>query len=294
MKNIKVKIKNEGEDGKLGSEESPMVAGCSARGAEGAGRDGDGQSPGAKVQSQVAGEAEFEDWRSKTSFSPNAVMVEGGISLATDHRHPTPTSAIGVHVGAGSHGCTQIGTGADKKDFLTAEKAGSGRMVREKVLEGRACVELSQGAGLFHVAALGDERCPGEVESRTRTRMTTRTKNRNDEGMAIGALCLFVPPDGCGGLGSPGKSAVVADLAGAVHDAVGHFESWARFGAMRFWTAAAGTGSKVCRAASRGRRVLEIVHILPLLFTFVRSFDNKNIFGSGNPVRSGECGARNE
>ncbi len=53
MKNIKLKIKNEDEDGELGSEESPMVAGCSARGAEGAGRDEDVQSPGSKVQSPV-------------------------------------------------------------------------------------------------------------------------------------------------------------------------------------------------------------------------------------------------
>ncbi len=45
-----------------------MVAGCSARGAEGAERDGDVQSPGSKVQSHVAGEVEFEDWRLKTSF----------------------------------------------------------------------------------------------------------------------------------------------------------------------------------------------------------------------------------
>ncbi len=45
-----------------------MVAGCSARGAEGAGRDGDVQSLRRKGQSHVAREAEFEDWRLKTSF----------------------------------------------------------------------------------------------------------------------------------------------------------------------------------------------------------------------------------
>ncbi len=52
----------------MGSAEKPMVAGCSAQGAEGAGRNGDVQSPESKVQSQVAGEAEFAFLRSKTSF----------------------------------------------------------------------------------------------------------------------------------------------------------------------------------------------------------------------------------
>ncbi len=61
-------------------------------------------------------------------------------------------------------------------------------------------------------------------------------QNPNGEGMTIGPLRRLVPPIRCGYLRSPGKSAVAADLAGAVHDAVGHFESGARFGAMRFWT----------------------------------------------------------
>ncbi len=68
MKNVKLTIKNEGEDGKWGNEDSPMLAGGSARGAEGAGRDGDVQSQKSKVQSHDAGEAEFEDWRLKTDF----------------------------------------------------------------------------------------------------------------------------------------------------------------------------------------------------------------------------------
>ena len=55
MKNVKLKIKNEGEDGKWGNEESPMVAGCSARGAEGAGRDGDVQSPGPRSKVMLPG-----------------------------------------------------------------------------------------------------------------------------------------------------------------------------------------------------------------------------------------------
>jgi hypothetical protein len=66
-----------------------------------------------------------------------------------------------------------------------------------------------------------DPELVGNAEARTST--TTRTKNRNDEGMAMGALYLFVPPDGCGGLGSPGKTPtpnVGVDLAGAVHDAL--------------------------------------------------------------------------
>jgi hypothetical protein len=37
-------------------------------------------------------------------------------------------------------------------------------------------------------------------------RARTRAKNRNDGGMAIGALCLIVPPDGSGRFGSPGKT----------------------------------------------------------------------------------------
>jgi hypothetical protein len=64
MKNVKLKIENEGGDGKWGNEDSPMLAGCSARAAEGAGRDGEVQSPKSKVQSHVAGEAEFEFLRS--------------------------------------------------------------------------------------------------------------------------------------------------------------------------------------------------------------------------------------
>ena len=113
---------------------------------------------------------------------------------------------------------------------------------------------------------------------------TTRTKNRNDEGMAMGALCLFVPPDGSGGLGSPGKtptSNVGADLAGAVHDALVALELWARFCAMRFWTAAAGTGSNVCCTASRARafgKLFTDFQLFPLISTCFRSFDNKNIF----------------
>jgi hypothetical protein len=112
MKNVKVKIKNVNRNGKWGNEEEPMLAGCSARGAGAGAQDGDVQSPGSKVQSQVAGEAEFEDWRLKMSIGEEHGMENG--------------------------------------------------------------------------------------KSRTRTTTRTRMKNRNDGGMANGALCLIVPPNSCG------------------------------------------------------------------------------------------------
>ncbi len=49
---------------------------------------------------------------------------------------------------------------------------------REKILDGQAGVEASESAGLVHVAAHGDVRCPGEGESRT----TTRTKTEPEAG----------------------------------------------------------------------------------------------------------------
>jgi hypothetical protein len=58
------------QDAECESVQTPMNTGCSARGAEGAGQDGDVQSPRSKVQSHVAGEAEFDDLRSKTGFFP--------------------------------------------------------------------------------------------------------------------------------------------------------------------------------------------------------------------------------
>jgi hypothetical protein len=140
MKNVKFKIKNEGEDGKWGNEDRPMMAGGSASYAYGAGWGGDVQSLGAKVdpvRNWEWGVRNFEYLRLKTTF-----RFEG---------HP--------------EGWTPNGE--------------------------------------------------GNKESITRT----RTKNRNDEGMASGAFCLFVPPDGCGRLDSPGTSAVAGDLAGAVQDA---------------------------------------------------------------------------
>ncbi len=174
-------------DAGLGSEESPILAGCSARGAGAGAQDGEVQSPMSKVQSRGAGEVEFEGLRSKTAFSLNAEMVEGGISLATD-----------------SHGLAQIGTGTAKKDFLTADKAGLARM------EG--------GNGNIEHPTSNAEQRMEDGEART------RTKNRNDEGRASGALCLFVPPNRCGCLGSPGKTPTAAvggqDLAGAVQDAL--------------------------------------------------------------------------
>ncbi len=155
MKNAKLKIKNEGEDGKLGNEDCPMFTGGLARFSEG----GDiVQSPTSKVQSwgrEVGGEAEFEYLRLKTIFWI-------GDTLKGGHR-----------------------TG----------------------------------------------------ESRTKTGMINQFSNAqspNYEGMAVGALCRLLPPNRYGCLGSPGKSAVAADLAGAVHDDVGDFQTWARAGAMRF------------------------------------------------------------
>ncbi len=55
--------------------------------------------------------------------------------------------------------------------------------------------------------------------------------------------CRPVSPDAeYGYLSSPGKSAIAEDLAGAVHDAVDHFETGARFCARRSWSAA-GSGA---------------------------------------------------
>ncbi len=128
MKNVKLKIKNEGEDGKWGNEDSPMVAGCWAGPAQCGVRNAEGGVNTEGDRICRGGKAEFEVLRLKTDF-----RFEG---------HP--------------EGWTP--NGEEDKESITR----------------------------------------------------TRTKSRNDEGMAIGALCLFVPADGCGGLGSPGKSAVAA------------------------------------------------------------------------------------
>ncbi len=48
---------------------------------------------------------------------------------------------------------------------------------------------------------------------------------QNDETVFV-LLHGFVPPNRCGCLESPGKSAVAADLAGAVHDDAGSLEGW--------------------------------------------------------------------
>ncbi len=132
----------------MGSGEKPMGAGCSARDAGAGAQDGDVQSPGSKVQSQVAGEAEFEYLRSKTDFSPGVECGEGGISLATD-----------------AHGCTQIGTGTDKEDFLTADKAGFARMG-------------SGNRNIEHPTSNAEHRMQ-EGDSITRT--TTRTRTNSED-----------------------------------------------------------------------------------------------------------------
>jgi hypothetical protein len=68
MKNVELKIKNETEDRRLGSEDRPMFTGGLARLSEG----GDNvQGPKSKVQSHESedtGGAKFEDLRLKTSF----------------------------------------------------------------------------------------------------------------------------------------------------------------------------------------------------------------------------------
>ncbi len=243
MKNIKLKIKNEGDDGKEGSEEAPMLAGglagpaqCGVRNAEcGMNREGDPLRQGE--------EAEFEDWRLKTDFREKH-RVENGDRHLSPALSPIEAERVNV---AGAQG-------------------------------GGECV-LASVQSRVGLAGEGEE-----------SRTTTRTKGRRDEGMVIGALCLFVPPNRYGCLGSPGKSAVAGDLAGAVHDAVVNLEMWARFFcAMRFLTAVVGTGSNVCRAASRVRAFgisVTDFQLFPLISTWFRSFDNKNNFWSGNPVRS--------
>jgi hypothetical protein len=68
MINAKLKIKNEGQDGKWGNEESPIMAGCFAWVA---GARAQVQSLKFKVQShsdREVGNPEFEVLRSKTSF----------------------------------------------------------------------------------------------------------------------------------------------------------------------------------------------------------------------------------
>jgi hypothetical protein len=68
MKNAKLKIKNEGEDGKLGNEESPMIPVRNVPYASGAERI---QSLKFKIQSwgrKADGAAEFVDLRLKTTF----------------------------------------------------------------------------------------------------------------------------------------------------------------------------------------------------------------------------------
>jgi hypothetical protein len=86
-----------------------------------------------------------------------------------------------------------------------------------------------------------------------------------------------------------GKSAVAADLAGAVHDVVDRFEPGAWFCAMRFWTTVGEAGSKVCRAASRARafgKLFPDFQLFPLISTWFRSFDNKNNFLSGAALQA--------
>ncbi len=156
MKNVKLKIKNEGEDGKWGSEEESMVTGgwgvpaqCGVRNAEGAmNTEGDLICRG--------GKAEFEVLRLKTDF-----RFEG---------HP--------------EGWTPSG-----------EENGRNR----------------ENANIEHPTSNAEQRMEdGEA----------RTKNRNDEEMAIGVLCWLLLPSRLDCLGSPGKSAVAGNLAGAVHDAL--------------------------------------------------------------------------
>ncbi len=77
MKNVKLKIKNEGDDGKWGSEGGSMFTGYLARMAGADARGVAVQSPGSKVQGRVAGEAEFEDWRLKTSFALKNTLKGG-------------------------------------------------------------------------------------------------------------------------------------------------------------------------------------------------------------------------
>ncbi len=143
----------------MGSEEKPMVAGCSARGAEGAGRDGDVQSPGANGQNRAAGEAEFEDWRLKTSFGveehPEGWTPNGGENV----QGPMTKAQINPK--------TQIPSCARSLDIW-----------------------FSLGLGHWVLVIL---------------KMANQFSNAqmpNDEGMAVDALCLFVPADSCGRLGS--------------------------------------------------------------------------------------------
>ncbi len=90
-------------------------------------------------------------------------------------------------------------------------------------------------------------------------------------------------------LDSPGKSAVAGDLAGAVHDAVVDLKMWAGFCAMRFWTAAVGTDSNVCRAAGRARafgKSFTDFQLFPLASAVLII---KIILGASMPVREGSA-----
>ncbi len=104
-----------------------------------------------------------------------------------------------------------------------------------------------------------------------KSRTTTRTKNRNDEGMAFGALRLILPPESCGRLGSPGKTPT-SDVG------------------------AAEAGSKVCLAAGRARaagKLFTDFHLFPLSSICFRSFDNKNIFPERRRLSGRDPGGRN-
>ena len=125
------------------------------------------------------------------------------------------------------------------------------------------------------------------------TNQFSNAQNPNDEGVAVAsgaALCRHVENAVAEDRrGKTPTSNVGAHLAGAVHDNVVDLEMWAWFCAMRFWTAAVGTGSKVCRAASRARafgKLFTDFQLFPLISTCFRSFDNKNIFRVCQPGRS--------
>ena len=78
-----------------------------------------------------------------------------------------------------------------------------------------------------------------------------------------------VPPGaGWGGLGSLGKSAGAADLAGAVHDGLVNLEAWAWFGVA-------------------GRKLFAYSHSFPTFATWYCAFPDKDIFcgGSGRLAR---------
>jgi hypothetical protein len=278
MKNEKLKIKNEGEDGKLGNGKSPMLAGglagpaqCGVRNAEcGMNREGDRICQG--------GKAEFEDWRLKTDFSSNAVMAEGGISLTTD-----------------AHGCTQIGNKTEKQNFLTADKTGWARMGMEK--ETRQ-ISFTGGNG-------GNGEVMWEKAVEAQTSLATDPHGLAKIGMGADRKdFLTADKAGLGWMeGGDGNTEYPTSIAehGPRRQMSGRTLP-AR--SMTMWSILKrgrdlGTRLEPRKSALHPAenaafwKLLPDFHLFPLISTWFRSFDNKNNFWSANGPGVRAAGTRN-